>query len=98
MKKLIWGLVIVAVVAVFGGRAWYLHKQAEQNKDAIKIGVVVPLSGFDENMTNRIVTTLRAASLSPKVSPAGILVGIPRSAANCIDGLAAFRAVGGSDF
>ena len=47
MRKLIWGLVIVAVVAVFGGRAWYLHKQAEQNKDAIKIGVVVPLSGFE---------------------------------------------------
>ena len=40
MRKLIWGLVIVAVVAVFGGRAWYLHKQAEQNKDAVKVGLL----------------------------------------------------------
>ena len=45
MKKLIWTLVILVVVAVFGGRAWYLHKQAEQNKDAIKIGVLGVLSG-----------------------------------------------------
>ena len=62
MRKFIWGLVILVVVGVFGGRAWYLHKQAEQNKDAIKIGVVVPLSGFDENLTNRIVTTLKVAT------------------------------------
>jgi len=62
MKKLVWSLVILVVVGVFGGRAWYLHKQAEQNKDAIKIGVVVPLSGFDENLTNRVVTTLKVAT------------------------------------
>ena len=62
MKKLIWTLVILVVVAVFGGRAVYLHKEAEQNQDAIKIGVVVPLSGFDENLTNRIVTTLKIAT------------------------------------
>jgi len=45
MKKLIWGLVIVAVVAVFGGRAWYLHKQAAAEKDVVKIGALVPLTG-----------------------------------------------------
>ena len=62
MRKLIWTLVIVAIIAVFGGRAWYLYRQSEQNKDAIKIGVVVPLSGFDENMTDRIITTLKTAT------------------------------------
>lgn len=46
MKKLIWGLVIVAVVAVFGGRAWYLHKQSVAEKDVVKIGALVPTSGF----------------------------------------------------
>ena len=45
MKKLIWTLVILVVVGVFGGRAWYLHKQAEQNKDAVKVGVVLSLTG-----------------------------------------------------
>ncbi len=45
MKKLIWGLVIVAVVAVFGGRAWYLHKQSTTEKDVVKIGAILPLSG-----------------------------------------------------
>ena len=45
MRKLIWTLVILVVVGVFGGRAWYLHKQAEQNKDAVKLGVLLPLTG-----------------------------------------------------
>ena len=45
MKKLIWGLVIVAVVAIFGGRAWYLNKQANTEKDVVKIGALVPLTG-----------------------------------------------------
>ena len=45
MKKLIWTLVILVVVGVFGGRAWYLHKQAEQNKDAVKVGLLSVNSG-----------------------------------------------------
>ena len=45
MKKLIWTLVIVAVVAVFGGRAWYLHKQSTSELDVVKIGVLLPLTG-----------------------------------------------------
>ncbi|MBP5534616.1 MAG: ABC transporter substrate-binding protein [Alphaproteobacteria bacterium] len=62
MKRILVGLFVVVLIAVFGGRMWYLHQQAEQNKDAIKIGVVVPLSGFDENLTNRVVTTLKIAT------------------------------------
>ena len=45
MKKLIWTLVILVVVGVFGGRAWYLHKQSVAEKDVVKIGVLVPLTG-----------------------------------------------------
>ena len=44
-KKLIWTLVIVAVVGVFGGRAWYLHKQSVAEKDVVKIGAILPMSG-----------------------------------------------------
>ena len=45
MKKLIWGFVIVAVVAVFGGRAWYLYQHRDTNDDVVKIGVLGVLSG-----------------------------------------------------
>ena len=45
MKKLIWSLVILVVVGVFGGRAWYLHKQSVAEKDTVKIGAILPLSG-----------------------------------------------------
>jgi len=45
MKKLIWTLVILVVVGVFGGRAWYLHKQSVAEKDVVKIGAILPLSG-----------------------------------------------------
>ena len=62
MHKLIWTLLVLAVAVLFGGRAWYLYQQAEQNKDAIKIGVIIPLSGFDEDLTNRVVTTLKVAT------------------------------------
>lgn len=59
MKKLIWGLVIVAVVAVFGGRAWYLHKQSVAEKDVVKIGAILPMSGNfsdDGDMTQKVIT------------------------------------------
>ncbi len=46
MKKLIWGLVIVAVVAVFGGRAWWLYQHRETDTNVVKIGVLTDLSGF----------------------------------------------------
>ena len=45
MKKLIWGLAIVAVVAVFGGRALWLYQHRETNENVVKIGVILPLSG-----------------------------------------------------
>ena len=43
MKKVIIGVVIVALIALFGGRAWYLHKQAKDEKDVVKIGAVLPI-------------------------------------------------------
>ncbi len=44
--KLIWTLVIVAIIAVFGGRAWFLHKQANTEKDVVKIGLLSFNSGM----------------------------------------------------
>ena len=58
MKKLIWTLVILVVVGVFGGRAWYLHKQAVAEKDVVKIGAVLPMTGNvpdDGDMTNKVM-------------------------------------------
>ena len=45
MKKLIWTLVILVVVGVFGSRALYLHKQSVAEKDTVKIGVLSYMSG-----------------------------------------------------
>ena len=45
MKKIIIGLCVIVVVAVFGGRALYLHKQSVREKDVVKIGALLPLSG-----------------------------------------------------
>ena len=48
-KKLIWTLVILVVVGVFGGRAWYLYtqKQTENtNEKIIKIGAILPLTSI----------------------------------------------------
>ena len=52
MKKRIWTLVILVVVAVFGGRAWYLHKQATAEKDVVKTGALLP-SAFLLNTTSQ---------------------------------------------
>ncbi len=64
MKKLIWGLAIVVVVAVFGGRAWYLHKQATAEKNVVKIGLLTSLTG---NLANEGHGTLDAAKIAEKV-------------------------------
>ena len=45
MKKVIIGLCVIVVVAVFGGRALYLHKQSVREKDVVKIGALLPMSG-----------------------------------------------------
>ena len=45
MKKVIIGVVIVALIALFGGRAMYLHRQNAAEKDIIKIGALLPMSG-----------------------------------------------------
>ena len=45
MKKIIIGLCVIVVVAVFGGRALYLHEQSVREKDVVKIGALLPMSG-----------------------------------------------------
>ena len=44
MKK-IWILLVLILVAVFGGRMWYLNKNKVDETNTIKIGALVPLSG-----------------------------------------------------
>lgn len=46
MKKIIFGGIILVVVAVFGGRALWLHQHKETEEKVVKIGHVAPLSGF----------------------------------------------------
>ena len=46
MRKLIWTLVILVVVGVFGGRAWYLNQHKENNDNVIKIGLLSFNSGM----------------------------------------------------
>ena len=61
MRKLIWGLVIVAVVAVFGGRAWWLYQNRETGNNVVKIGAVLPMSGIVSDSNKKIVATLNVA-------------------------------------
>ena len=37
---------IVILVAVFGGRAWYLNQHKEIDDNVVNIGVLIPLSGI----------------------------------------------------
>ena len=46
MKKLIWTLVILIVVAVFGGRAWYLYQNKPSDNKVVKIGLLSFNSGM----------------------------------------------------
>ena len=45
MRKLIWTLVILVVVGVFGGRAWWLYQHRETDTNVVKVGGFLPLSG-----------------------------------------------------
>ena len=59
MKKLIWTLVILVVVGVFGGRAWWLYQHKETDTNVVKIGVLTFLTGqyakMGQDMTNGII-------------------------------------------
>ena len=66
MKKLIWTLVIVAVVAIFGGRAVYLHQQVQaesSNEKIIKIGAILPLTSI---IAHEGQTTLESLKIAEK--------------------------------
>ena len=47
MKKLIIGICVVALIALFAGRAWYLYtqKQTEKIDRVVKMGLILPMSG-----------------------------------------------------
>ncbi len=61
MKKLIWTLVILVVVGVFGGRAWYLYQNRETSDNVVKIGAVLPLTGPISVMGKEIRNSLELA-------------------------------------
>ena len=46
MKKLIWTLVILVVVGVFGGRAWWLYQNRATGNNVVKIGLLSFNSGM----------------------------------------------------
>ena len=44
-KRLIGILAIVALVALFAGRAWWLYQHRETGDNVLEIGAVLPLTG-----------------------------------------------------
>ena len=71
MKKLIWTVVILAVVALFGGRAWWLYQHKETDANVIKIGAILPLSAFDPDLIQRNLIGIRQAEAD--INDSGIL-------------------------
>ncbi|MBP5534617.1 MAG: ABC transporter substrate-binding protein [Alphaproteobacteria bacterium] len=61
MKKIIIGLCVVVLIAVFGGRAWWLYQHKETGDDIVKIGAVLPMSGIVSDSNKKIVATLNVA-------------------------------------
>ena len=49
------------MVALFGGRAWYLHKQAKDEKDVVKIGAILPLTGLVSETTDEVQNAFNLA-------------------------------------
>ena len=70
MKKTIIGLCVVALIAVFGGRAYYLQSQkkteqvASNGSDIINVGVLLPLSSFVAKDAQDALIGLNAAQKS----------------------------------
>ena len=62
MRKLIWTLVVVAVVAIFGGRAWYLYQNRDTNVNTIKIGAILPMSGVYGEEGKDVLACLKIAT------------------------------------
>ena len=50
MRKLIWTLVILVVVVVFGGRAWYLYQHRDTDANVVRVGLVSVTSGLYAKM------------------------------------------------
>ena len=50
MKKVIITLCVVAVVAIFGGRAWWLYQHRETDTNAVKVGLISVTSGLYAKM------------------------------------------------
>ena len=64
VKKVIIGICIVVLIALFGGRAWYLYSQKEPektNEKVIKIGAILPLSSNVAKTANESLESLKIA-------------------------------------
>lgn len=64
MKKVWIGLLIVVLIALFGGRAWYSYTQRETekpNEKVIKIGAILPLSSNMAKTGKEILESLKIA-------------------------------------
>ena len=69
MRKLIWTLVILVIVGVFGGRAWYLYQNREIRDNVVKIGVLLPLSGPVARDGQDCLTGIKAAEQNINQNP-----------------------------
>lgn len=58
VKTLVWTVVILALVALFGGRALWLYAHHETDEKLIRIGAVLPMSGIVSDSNKKIVVTL----------------------------------------
>ena len=95
MKKTIITLCIVAVVAVFGGRAWYLYQHRETNDNVVKVGVLSFLTGqyarMGQDMTNGIILAKEEINASQDYNGAKIQLvvedgkAVPKEAVNAFN-------------
>ena len=68
MKKWIWTFVILVVVGVFSGRAWWLYEHRETEKNVVKVGVLSFPSGqyakMGQELNNGIILAVEEINAS----------------------------------
>ena len=95
MKKIIITLCVVAVVALFGGRAYYLYRHRDTDDNTIKIGVLSFLTGqyarMGQDMTNGIILAKEEINASKNYNNAKIQLviedgkAVPKDAVNAFN-------------
>ena len=69
MKKVIITLCVVAVIALFGGRAVWLYQQRETDNNVLKIGAILPFSSSMPRTASEILKSLKIAEQNINADP-----------------------------